>query len=527
MKNKSAVPQEILRNVPRSPLSDRAEERIEETYRLLGAQEKPRKSHKRAWISSLSAVAACFLLLFGTNAAFLAFAEGLPIIGAIFRQFSESNRLSQNEKEMAAYLQEHAAPSESGSTATLSPSTVTVFPAGNQEKLLTVSVQDTNYDGNYVFVGFEMEAETDEPILYESTASVSINGEPQLTVTSEGETCEDGFELFHEYDATAYWRKSGAGHYIAQRAFRVPEKFRNEQQLSVAILRGPVSYTVEKGTPDIPQQEDIFLNTSNYTLSFDVKKQPTAQKVIDCTGAEANEIRLENVVTSPVCTEITVAYPAGTSPSVFVQFEDGRRTGYLTNMVRTENDGVTERCTLFAAGLRKNEERKLVVGAYDKSAENYNPAVFLVDLQSCAAAVGTADDLVEYHDVPNWYCGWEKLENFSGTHQITYLNLSQDSMKITIATTDTVERTLKCEVEQAGEVIFSESALRCNFDQECLYREDGEDNVAKSADGLCSYWTSLYGLEGLDTSLPAVIRFYDCDTGELLTEETVTFDTIQ
>lgn len=107
------------------------------------------------------------------------------------------------------------------------------------------------------------------------------------------------------------------------------------------------------------------------------------------------------------------------------------------------------------------------------------------------------------------------------------MNLSQDSMKISIATTDTAARTLKCEVEQAGEVIFSESAFRCNFDRECLYREDGEEGAARSADGLCSYWTSLYGLECLDTSLPAAIRIFDCDTGELLAEETVTFDTLQ
>lgn len=526
MKNRAEIPVEIRKAVPRVPLSQEAETRFQETYALL-EERQPVQSRKKAWIVSFSAVCAALVLFFGVGFAFPAFAENLPIIGAIFRQFSESNRLSQNEKDMAAYLQEHAAPSEGGSNAGLSPSTVTVFPAGNHEKLLTVSVQDTYYDGNYVFVGFEMEAETDEPILYESTENVTINGETQLTFTSEGETREDGFELFHEYDATAHWRKSGAGRYIAQRAFRVPEKFRNEQQLSVAIVRGPVSYSVEKGTPDFPQQEDIFLNTSNYTLSFDVKKQTATQKVIDCAGAEADNIRLESVITSPVCTEITVAYPSGTSPSVFIQFEDGRSIGYLSNMEHTENNGVTERRTLFAAGLRENEERKLVVGAYGKSAEVFDPAVFLVDLQDRTAVVGTADDLVEYHNVPSWYCGWEKLESFSGAHQITYLNLSQDSMKISIATTDTAARTLKCEVEQAGEVIFSESAFRCNFDRECLYREDGEEGAARSADGLCSYWTSLYGLECLDTSLPAAIRIFDCDNGELLTEETVTFDTIQ
>lgn len=88
MRNDKEFRKMVEQEVPRPELSPAAVERFEEAYRLLGEQKEPVYRKKgRGWIVSLSAVAAAFVLLFGVNAAFPAFAEELPLIGGIFAQF--------------------------------------------------------------------------------------------------------------------------------------------------------------------------------------------------------------------------------------------------------------------------------------------------------------------------------------------------------------------------------------------------------------------------------------------------------
>lgn len=289
MKNKSAVPQEILRNVPRSPLSDRAEERIEETYRLLGAQEKPRKSHKRAWISSLSAVAVCFLLLFGTNAAFPAFAEGLPIIGGFFQRInsSYSEAFSSAKTKQGTHAGDYAQPMnvsvESGKYH------MNVESAFCDGRLLTFPVRITA----------PVETVKNLEYTFPENLSATVNG-------AEAEIVEQSSGNFQPTE--------NPGELLGVMLFLLPEAVDNGTELSVSLalsdFRG--KDIAVKSSKNLP----IIFEGTDFRLDFTVTADTGSNVEFDC-HVEDNDVTLNRVEITPIRSHLDIHMFASVITPVF------------------------------------------------------------------------------------------------------------------------------------------------------------------------------------------------------------------
>lgn len=289
MKNSSTVPQEILRNVPRSPLSDRAEERIEETYRLLGAQEKPRKSYKRVWISSLSAVAACFALLFATNLAFPAFAEGLPVIGGFFQYINNHNTAYQKalnglKTPQGTHADDYAQP-------------------------INLSVQSGNYsltaekafcDGEKLMIYLRMTMPEEEaaPIEYLLVKDfrVTVNDSPVSHVS------KPKWELL--------FPEEGSGDFVSAMLFQLPEPVKDQENQRVCIKMADFSGKdiSAKSYDDNP----IPLEGAAFELAFDAVADTSRNVEFDCNAKDGGAT-LKHVKFTPICSCLDVTAPVGNS----------------------------------------------------------------------------------------------------------------------------------------------------------------------------------------------------------------------
>lgn len=291
MKNKSTVPQEILRNVPRSPLSDRAEERIEETYRLLGAQEKPRKSHKRAWISSLSAVAACFLLLFGTNAAFPAFAENLPIIGGFFQRInsSYSEAFSSAKTKQGTHAGEYAEPvNVSVESGEYHMNVESAFCDGH---LFTFSMRITA----------PVEVVKDLEYAFPENRSATVNGVEAKTVV---------------HSSIHFWPTENPGELLGAMLFLLPEAVDNGTELSVSLalsnFRG--KDIAVKSSKDLP----IIFEGTDFRLDFTVTADTGSNVEFDC-HVEDNDMILNHVEITPIRSHLNMfMFPKMVAPVLYL-----------------------------------------------------------------------------------------------------------------------------------------------------------------------------------------------------------------
>lgn len=302
MKNKSAVPQEILRGIPRVPLSEKAEERFEQTYRLLGAQDSPKKSHNRTWISSLSAAAACFLLLFGTNAAFPAFAEGLPVLGRFFQHINHTayqKALSGTKTRQGTYADDYAQP----------------VNVSAQSGNYSLSVEKYFCDGESLMVYLRMtmpeeEAPTIEYLLAEEF-DVTINS------VSVSQVSKKKWGLFYPAEKP--------GEFDSAVLFQLPEHVKDKEHQRVIIKMA------DFGGKDVSAKEyansPILLKGAAFELAFDAAADTSGNTEFDCS-AEDGGIILNYAKFTPICSSLNVTVPAGkvTNPNLYLM--DGTRLPY-------------------------------------------------------------------------------------------------------------------------------------------------------------------------------------------------------
>ncbi|MFR6279243.1 MAG: DUF4179 domain-containing protein, partial [Acutalibacter sp.] len=96
----AAFLEQLQQELPRRSLSPKATRRFEDTYKMLGVQQEApvkKRRHKGLWVTATAACLCCGML-FGVNAAFPAFAEGLPGVGRFFEAVNSSFQTIGNSK---------------------------------------------------------------------------------------------------------------------------------------------------------------------------------------------------------------------------------------------------------------------------------------------------------------------------------------------------------------------------------------------------------------------------------------------
>ncbi len=308
----------LEQEMPRRPLSPRAKARFEETYRILGAQEKaPRKSHRRVWITTASALAACFLMIFGVNAAFPAFAEGLPVVGQMFQSLNGNS---------------HAASLKMGKSVlgvNVADSLTKPIDVSQTSGDYTLTVQNAFCDGETMTIALDMTgpAEVLEQIEYTVVDSIllSVNGEKADFLSGSGESNRN--DLF--------FSPNGKGKLAGAFVCRLPAPAENGEVLNVGLAMNGFSGKDRKASDyaDNP----IFMDGADFDISFTVEADTTHNRDFECP-VEDNGVKLLAVHATPVRTQLKVTLPVELANRTDAPITEWEPALYLPEGVRVTHN---------------------------------------------------------------------------------------------------------------------------------------------------------------------------------------------
>ncbi len=461
----------------------------------------PGKSVKRA-ACALSGLAAAFVLLVGVNSIDPAFAESLPLVGGIFQRVGNPQgwrNLDITQQSVQSYAE------------TLEGVEVQVPAGGIGEKPMTVSAGEAYYDGEFVYVGLEMDIGGGYRDLYNSWDGYGLllNGETQAAYNPETYDVEYVFDCAEM--GNPHWAEGEDGRYVSQRAFRVPEKFRGRDSLEVTLQYGAV-YT--RGN----LWGDITLNSSGFALSFPVTKNNAPVKTVDGGGLEMGGVRLVSAVATPAGTAFTVDIPDSyNNPNHGAGFEGGGAIGATSarSPQMPLGDGTT-RVVDLQGGFREGETRRVVYSVFDKNDTDEFVAVFLLDFETGTAELGSAEDISKFTGAM-YKCSLEELENLTGDHKVTLASWKEggNELLVFVATRDESPRMARLEVWQDGVLLGSRVCEqdKKQFENGMLFGQDT---------GMNQYTVGVLGMEVLDPNKEVTLKLYDQRTDELMVEETVT-----
>lgn len=451
---------------------------------------------------AVSGLAAAFLLLIGVNSIDPAFAESLPLVGGIFQRVGNPQgwrNLDITQQSVQEYSQ------------TLEGVEVQVPAGGIGEKPMTVSAEEAYYDGEFVYVGLEMDIGGGYHSLHNSWDGYGLllNGESQSSYNPEIHDVEYVFDCEEMGDPS--WVEGEDGRYVSQRAFRVPEKFRGRDSLEVTLQYGAV-YTPGN------LWGDITLNSSGFALSFPVTKNNAPVKTVDGGGLEMGGVRLVSAVATPAGTAFTVDIPDSyNNPNHGAGFEGGGvigATGARSPQMPL-GDGTT-RVVDLQGGFREGETRRAVYSVFDKNDTDEFVAVFLLDFETGTAELGSAEDIPTFTGAM-YKCSLEELESFTGDHKVTLASWKDggNELLVFVATRDESPRMARLEVWQDGVLLGSRI---CEQDEKQF-----QDGMLFGQDtGMNQYTVGVLGMEVLDPNKEVTLKLYDERAGELMVEETVT-----
>lgn len=496
---KSMLEQEL----PEVP--EEIEQRLRQVYAQLpetlpGKEKVMKRRRIKQAAAGISAVAAAFVLLLGTNSISPAFAESLPLVGGIFKQINTGRLSYENEQAMAEYVQAHTEPKNGEA--------VQVPANGLLEKPMAVSLQESYFDGRYVYAGLELNVDVQgkDGLLFdeESGTDILINGESQrddfygMLRNAQG---------FTKRGTTTYIKKTESGVFSAQQFFRVPEKYLGADSLEIVLKFQGLS-EIRGGT----------VNSSPFEVAFTVDRTETAERRIEGNGLEMGGVKLIEAVSTPAGTEFTLEYPADyANPATGAIFEDGRPMGADADSFPLETEDGGARYTRIFAGMRENENRRVVYSVFDKNNTDQYVAVFILDFQAGTAELGTADDVKDADRNLLWN---QDVEAIEATEEFQFVQVSLKEYgtfgRVLVLTDEASPRSVRLEVEQAGDTLYSLVTEKGRINGE-MFQKDEPFGTGKNC-----YNLPLEGLEALDPASPAAFRLYDNETGELLAEKELT-----
>jgi len=362
----------IEAEIPRQPLPPRARARVEETYRLLGAQRSAPKHHfRKGLMISLSSVAACFLLLFGTNAAFPAFAEGLPVVGQWFRDMNSRSTyektLLQGKTIEGTYVADYG-------TETINA----VSESGNYK----MTIEDGFCDGENVTFSMRMELpkEEAEPIEYAlpRSLSLSVNGE------------DAGLEV----NDIILFPDGGDGRLIGAVTTALPQSVADGEALQISCSMsdfGGKDTSNKDFTPCIPMG-------ASFSLDFSLTANLSQNKAFSC-DVEDNGIKLLNLDARPTITRLKAVMPGTVSydgDSVLL-LENGTKL-HLNRAKSADNTADNTTASTIEEFLADEhaeidlsfdgipaDTKKLIFRQYNNAMHEKVLAEFTLDLENCTA----------------------------------------------------------------------------------------------------------------------------------------------
>lgn len=523
----------IEAEIPRQPLPPRARARVEETYRLLGAQRSaPKHRFRKAWMISLSSAAACCLLLFGTNAAFPAFAEGLPVVGQWFRDMNSHSTyqktLRLGKTVEGTYVADYGtepigAVSESGS--------------------YKMTIEDGFCDGENVTFSMRMELpkEEVEPIEYAlpRSLSLSVNGEDMGLKVNDIILCPDG-----------------NGALIGAVTAALPQSVEDGEILRFSCSMSDFG---GKDTSNADFEPCIPMDAS-FSLDFSLTANLSYNKAFSCS-TEDNGIQLLNVEARPTVTRLKAVMPGEVSyngDSVLL-LENG--TKLHLNRAKSSDDTAdnTSAATIEEFLADENAEiklnfdgipvdtKKLIFRQYNSAMHEKVLAEFTLDLENCTAEASRTyeEDGVlalngpfDYHflfsegalDGKNEYNESEAVNGL----QISglYWDSRDNGVSLSVYQTSAPYREIKAEILNAsGDVVaekVSENSSVCNSSLKTWYYNENCKgwNMALELGKEPHYGYNFYTVSDY---LPAfgevlTVRITDNQTGEVLVTKDVTMN---
>ena len=490
-------------NAPSSELMDKT------LYLMRGAQqdgqEKPRRhpALRRMGVAA-GAMAAVMVLLVGTNLAFPAFAEGLPLVGSIFQYVNDKGRLpAENLNAARSSISAYAV-----DVSQKQGSTVTVPGENPFERTVTAQLKEVYYDGGFVFAGIEFQLKTDAELL-RAHCDVFFNGVLQEENTDGFFDCSD-----------RYLTKLSSGRYVTQKAFRMPDALQGADSLQVDLRFGGIyeyggTFTIN--------------NPAGFTLSFDAQKQEVPTKVISCDGVEMNGVRLVSATANPVVTYLHVEYPETyVNPACWAIFDDGIDIGHFGVGKPLSEDGTMHDMAAYA-GLREDETRSVVWRLFDKNRSGKAEAIFVIDFANGTVRLGSEEDLKE-PPVGDYACGVEAIRNLQDGYIVEKYQAYQGKPMLYLASGSGKREDLWIEIWQDGVQIDCTDVPRnaTGWSDNYPYWEYGEDRDIPDTDerdpstGHTVCMIILHnGYAGLDLAHPLTVKAYNA-ARELVLDQEIT-----
>ncbi len=466
---------------------------------------------------AVSGLAAAFLLLFGTNAAFPAFAESLPVVGKLFQSINRHDvfqtaiqgKTVQGTNVASYGTQKIGAVSESGAC--------------------KMTVEEGLCDGQNLVLTLRMEVpqEEAEPMEYilPSALNLSVNG------ADTGLAVNDVLLL-----------PSVDGGFAGTVTTALPQPAENGEKLGISFHLGDFG-AKDKANKDF---QPCIPVSADFTLDFAVTADLSGNRSFSCQ-AEDNGVKLVNVESFPTTTRLSLAMPGGEyvdGDSVLL-LESGKSLHFnhrestdITNEIYESKEDVE--LTLSFDGVPAETE-KAVFRHYKDSAHSAVLAEFTLDLANGTAAVSRTyeedgplnpDSPFNYFDYRFLTGGSEQaeaeLENGFAAGSLMY-DADEAKFTITVEKAQGEYREIKVEVLNAeGIVVASDvseyntaiSGVKTYSDETSPNWESYCANVGENAPNLYEITTpSLDYLPAYGEIL--TVRVTDNQTGEELVTQKI------
>lgn len=504
--------------------------------------ERPKKhALVRGLRVALASLAMMFALsggLFGLNAVNPALAEGLPLVGGIFRSINVngSENLRDTQRDIQKYAQPltapEAAPVESGGPEDASAPegsagretapvlALDVAPNGDGEQNVHITLEEAYYDGYFLYAGMRMEVEESYPEAYNRIYDKAVPGY-DLLINGQGcygwnEKGGRGMDVpgfcTLGYDT---WSRTGEREYICQRAFLLPEEYWGQDSLDIELAYKGF-FTYHPYRPE-GEEEDKAVNTSGFSLRFAAQRSDVPIKEIDCGGITQNGVTVQRAISTPAGTLVVVDYENRyENPVIGSRFSDGYSLGGQGMCVPQDlGNGYTRDVGVWG-GTRENEGRPIYLTLYDKNGSQQFEAVFKLDFQAGAIEASDASQVPEMANYA-WFDTDEEAHNlyngdYTGEMFLGSLTVESGEGRWQVfGPAGESRRHVKMEAWQNGELLGEGEANQTESS-----RIDNPDGSYCVFNG--KFWFAVA------PGQPTDVKVYDEDTGELLVEKTVTLE---
>ena len=519
----AAFLEQLQQEIPRRNLSPKATQRFEDTYKMLGVQQEApvkKRRHKGLWITATAACLCCGML-FGVNAAFPAFAEGLPGVGRFFEAMNSSFQTIGNSKAAHGANVGTYDTQDVNVAASSGDYSMEVLEAFSDGKNLTFSMDVTTtselwnrYD--WVGVGSNLNGET---------TTLTVNGTP--VETSFSTTLERGED----------------NHYTGAVSFALPEAVEDGTELNVEFSVTQLTF------PDKFTYEGYVYVDVDWNSAFTVTADASGNKAFAADASDAG-VEILNVDASATETLVTTNIP---------DWYDSNFYPYLYTLDGTElaRSSFTEPRPADATtmvipfdGAPAGTEQ-LVLRYYDdeKGADTRDKvkAEFLIDLTSGTVAPSSTYDDGGALDLESPF-HYKYLEavgtsvksdadftNGFSIERIFYAKVG--SWEVSLLTNEAYREVLVEVYTAGGELIGSTvSEYGTNYGQTNWFWDEnspwwgGNHTPATTGAGGYPYYAYRLYLDGENTYLPAInetvtVVVKDNATGEELVRQDLLMDT--